>query len=212
MTRNSHVSRSKESRKAVAAPPKTSVKSKNTKVPEFMPNIRPVRGQKEVKVCRPRPKLLLEYSGAAGSTSKVPVKVSIRHAIDQAVKETRGVESSSDEDEFDVPATPEGLDSLYSFDAYTSPDQGGHVLSAAVVRAVDQFETKQTEKLAREYEFVGLIDPEDLDEGYGGHDDGIRTYRACELLTLSLSHRSLILLHHLLLPFPTVYCFVMISW
>ncbi|KDB26158.1 hypothetical protein H109_02037 [Trichophyton interdigitale MR816] len=172
MTRNSHVgNRSKETRKATATP-KTGVKSKNTSTSDFVPNTRPMRGQKEVRVCRPRPKLLLKYSGAAGSNSKVPVKVSIQHAINQAVRESRGAESSSDEEELDPPATPEGLDPLYSFDANSSPAQGGHILSAAVVQAVDKFETKQTEKLAREYEFVGLIDPEDFDEGYGGHEDG----------------------------------------
>lgn len=203
MTRNSHVAgRTRETRKSSVAT-KTSTKPKNINPSQFVPDTRHMRGQKEVKACRPRPRALLEYSGyvtspllpwacsvrgfrltktslsrAAGSNSKLPVKVSIQHAIDQAVRETRGADSSSDEEEFDPPATPGEPDLFYSFDAYASPAQGGDVLSAAVVLAIDKFETKQTEKLAREYEFIGLVDPDDLNEGYGGHDDGFELIEA----------------------------------
>ncbi|KAK2873653.1 hypothetical protein FQN49_002207 [Arthroderma sp. PD_2] len=172
MTRNSHlVGRTRDSRKA-AATIKTSVKSKNVNMSQLVPGARPMRGQKVTRVCHHRPRPLLEYSGAAICQSKIPVKVSIRRAIDEAVKESRGAESSSDEDEFDPTVTPENPELFYSFDAHVSPAQGGHVLSAAVIQAVDKFETKQTERLAREYEFVGLMDTTDLSEGYGGHDDG----------------------------------------
>ncbi|KAF3480929.1 uncharacterized protein GIQ15_06276 [Arthroderma uncinatum] len=172
MTRSSHLTgRTRDARKAAAAF-KASVKSKNVNMSQLVPSTRPMRGQKGTRVCRHRPRALLEYSGSPTSQSKLPVKVSIRRALDEAVRETRGTESSSDEEEFDPTVTPEEPELFYSFDAHVSPAEGGHVLSAAVIRAVDKYETKQTEKLAREYEFIGVMDSNDLDEGYGGYDEG----------------------------------------
>ncbi|EER44948.1 conserved hypothetical protein [Histoplasma capsulatum var. duboisii H88] len=61
---------------------------------------------------------------------------------------------------------------FYSFDAPTGPSQGSDVLSTALANAVKKFETQETEKLAREYEFVGSEEPSSSHgDGYMADDD-----------------------------------------
>ncbi|EER28553.1 hypothetical protein CPC735_064260 [Coccidioides posadasii C735 delta SOWgp] len=68
------------------------------------------------------------------------------------------------------PSSPAGdVDVFYSFDARTGPRAGEHLLSVALERAVERFETKETEKLVREYDFVD--ERESTDGGYAANDD-----------------------------------------
>jgi hypothetical protein len=44
----------------------------------------------------------------------------------------------------------------YSFDAPRGPSRGSQILSLAITKAVERFETKETEKLVKEeYEVIG---------------------------------------------------------
>ncbi|KAK2808503.1 hypothetical protein FQN50_004712 [Emmonsiellopsis sp. PD_5] len=60
---------------------------------------------------------------------------------------------------------------FYSFDAPTGPTAGRDVLGVAVARAVKKFETKETEKLVREYEFVAYEDDTNHSDGSIADDD-----------------------------------------
>lgn len=86
--------------------------------------------------------------------------------------ETFVSDSSTDEDVKDASAAPEpdaGI--LYSYDAPRGPSQGGQILSLALAKAVEKFETKETEKLVKnEYEVVGS-DKEDRQGGYVADED-----------------------------------------
>ena len=64
-------------------------------------------------------------------------------------------DSSAGEDDLKGPSDA-AVDAkvIYSFDAATSPGQGNDILSSAINRAVERYENKVTEKLAKEYEFV----------------------------------------------------------
>lgn len=60
---------------------------------------------------------------------------------------------------------------LYSFDAPRGPAEGGQILSMALAKAVEKFETKETEKLVKnEYEVVGN-EKEDGHDGYAADED-----------------------------------------
>ncbi|KAL1952668.1 hypothetical protein VTO42DRAFT_4550 [Malbranchea cinnamomea] len=63
------------------------------------------------------------------------------------------------------PAGPEeNPDVFYSFDAPRSPGHGEHILSVAIARALDRFESKETERAVREYEFIDQSEGSDHDE------------------------------------------------
>lgn len=57
---------------------------------------------------------------------------------------------------------------MYSFDAARAPAAGSQILSVAVTQALERFENKETEKLAKEYDFVdgkdGYVADADEDE------------------------------------------------
>ncbi len=57
---------------------------------------------------------------------------------------------------------------MYSFDATRGPGAGSQILSVAVTKALQRFENKETEKLAKEYEFV---DGKDNDVADADYDD-----------------------------------------
>jgi urate oxidase len=53
---------------------------------------------------------------------------------------------------------------MYSYDATHGPGSGTDVLSNAITKAVQRYENKVTEKLAKEYEFVD--NTKELADGY----------------------------------------------
>ena len=69
-------------------------------------------------------------------------------------------ESSADEDVEHPSAAPApDADIAYSFDAYRGPSHGSQILNHALEKAVQRFETKETEKLVKnEYEVLDLYD------------------------------------------------------
>lgn len=81
-------------------------------------------------------------------------------------------DSSAAEDVQEASAAPEPDAGItYSFDAPRGPKQGSEILSLAINKAVERFETKVTEKLVKdEYEVVGK-DAEVGNEGYMADDD-----------------------------------------
>ncbi|PGH10727.1 hypothetical protein AJ79_05318 [Helicocarpus griseus UAMH5409] len=100
-------------------------------------------------------------------------KSHFNYVVDQFINEEHNnSDSSADEN---VPEPCEAADDpnvFYSFDAPTGPSQGADILGVALARAVKKFETKETEKLAREYEFVAFEDPASHGgDGYTADDD-----------------------------------------
>lgn len=71
--------------------------------------------------------------------------------------DTAGVsDSSAGEEEIREASAAPDLDAniTYSYDAVRGPGGGSQILSMAVTQALERFENKETEKLAKEYEFV----------------------------------------------------------
>ena len=82
-------------------------------------------------------------------------------------------DSSADEevhDESTAPVPPADAEVMYSYDKQTGPGKGSEILSLAISKAVERFETKQTEKLVKEYEFVDGKE-NDTDGGYFADED-----------------------------------------
>ena len=81
-------------------------------------------------------------------------------------------DSSADEDVIEASAAPAPDAGItYSYDAPRGPARGSQVLSMAISRAVERFETKETENLVKnEYEVVGK-EGEGGQQGYTTDDD-----------------------------------------
>ncbi len=81
-------------------------------------------------------------------------------------------DSSAEEDVKDASAAPEpDAEILYSYDAPCGPAEGGQILSMALAKAVEKFETKATEKLVKdEYEVIAK-EKEDNHDGYIADED-----------------------------------------
>jgi hypothetical protein len=78
--------------------------------------------------------------------------------------------SAGEEDARDASAAPvPDADIMYSYDATHGPGRGTDVLSNAVTKAVQHYEVKVTEKLAKEYEFVD--NGKELADGYAADAD-----------------------------------------
>lgn len=93
---------------------------------------------------------------------------SARKSSRRNIDDTTGPSDSSagEEDIREASATPEpDAEVMYSFDAPGGPACGSLILSTAITQAVERFENKQTEKLAREYEFI------DGKDGYAADAD-----------------------------------------
>ena len=81
-------------------------------------------------------------------------------------------DSSAEEDVKDASTAPEpDAAYTYSYDAPTGPSKGSTILGQALAKAVEKFETKETEKLIKnEYEVVAQ-DREEVNAGYTADED-----------------------------------------
>jgi len=80
-------------------------------------------------------------------------------------------DSSADED-VDHPSTAPDADIAYSYDAQRGPSHGSQILNAALEKAVERFETKETEKLVKnEYEVLDIDDESPRPKRYVAPED-----------------------------------------
>ncbi|KAL8694646.1 MAG: hypothetical protein Q9218_000741 [Villophora microphyllina] len=81
-------------------------------------------------------------------------------------------DSSAEEDIREASAAPEPDAGIaYSYDAAHGPNNGGHILSLALAKAVEKYETKATEKLVMEDYEVVEKETDDASVGYSADDD-----------------------------------------
>ncbi|CAA9966666.1 hypothetical protein PTMSG1_10025 [Pyrenophora teres f. maculata] len=89
--------------------------------------------------------------------SSYPGHMKARTALNKDMAYASG-DSSADED-VDHPSTAPDADIAYSYDAQRGPSHGSQILNAALEKAVERFETKETEKLVKnEYEVLNIDD------------------------------------------------------
>ncbi|KAL8661954.1 MAG: hypothetical protein Q9202_005155 [Teloschistes flavicans] len=112
-----------------------------------------------------------------------PTKRESEYTINKAAKMSRksdayvnriaaASDSSTEEDIREASAAPE-IDAgiAYSYDAAHGPSTGGHILSMALAKAVEKYETKATEKLIMEDYEVVEKENDDIFVGYAADDD-----------------------------------------
>lgn len=102
----------------------------------------------------------------AAQTEKLSRKHDGPYADDNPISD-----SSTEEDIREASAAPEPDAGItYSFDAAHGPNKGGQILSMALAKAVEKYETQATEKLIMtEYEVVGN-EKEEASTGYTADD------------------------------------------
>ncbi|RMZ71720.1 hypothetical protein GMOD_00006864 [Pyrenophora seminiperda CCB06] len=89
--------------------------------------------------------------------SSCPGYMKARTALNKDMAYASG-DSSADED-VDHPSVAPDADITYSYDAQRGPSHGSQILNAALEKAVERFETKETEKLVKnEYEVLNIDD------------------------------------------------------
>ncbi|WEW59172.1 hypothetical protein PRK78_004641 [Emydomyces testavorans] len=93
-----------------------------------------------------------------------------RSVYDEGMKEASDLSDSLNDDVPDPSSPADMREVFYSFDASSGPRAGEHLFSAALNKAVERFEFKETEKLVREYEFIEERESADS-EGYTADDD-----------------------------------------
>ena len=104
--------------------------------------------------------------GFCGAGSVQIPKISRKHRSPYD-NDTSTSNSSAEEDVREASAAPEPDAGIsYSFDAPRGPGKGDEILGQALARAVEKFETKETEKLIKdEYEIIA----KEKEEGLGGY-------------------------------------------
>ncbi|KAL8907231.1 MAG: hypothetical protein Q9207_001532 [Kuettlingeria erythrocarpa] len=102
----------------------------------------------------------------AAQMEKLSRKNDGRYANDNPVSD-----SSTEEDIREASAAPEPDAGItYSYDAPHGPNKGGHILSMALAKAVEKYETQATDKLIMtEYEVVDN-EKEEISTGYAADD------------------------------------------
>ncbi|KAL8959758.1 MAG: hypothetical protein Q9193_003431 [Seirophora villosa] len=102
----------------------------------------------------------------AARMEKLSCKTDSRYIDDSPVSD-----SSTDEDVQEASAAPEpDANITYSYDAARGPHKGGQILSMALAKAVEKYETQATEKLIMmEYEVINN-EKKDASTGYAADD------------------------------------------
>ncbi|EDU51208.1 hypothetical protein PtrSN002B_005132 [Pyrenophora tritici-repentis] len=102
--------------------------------------------------------------------SSYPGHMKARTALHKDMAYASG-DSSADED-VDHPSTAPDADITYSYDAHRGPSHGSQILNAALEKAVERFETKETEKLVKnEYEVLDIDDEPPRPKRYVAPED-----------------------------------------
>ncbi|OAL43610.1 hypothetical protein IQ07DRAFT_290446 [Pyrenochaeta sp. DS3sAY3a] len=105
---------------------------------------------------RPRPAKIVPHV-----RSSYPGHMKAQTAFNHDMAEASG-DSSADED-VEHPSTAPDAEIAYSFDASRGPSHGSQILNLALEKAVERFETKETDKLIKnEYEVLDLESEETL--------------------------------------------------
>ena len=101
--------------------------------------------------------------------SKNP-RAGLRSVYDEGMREASDLSDSYNDGIADLNSPTDTVEVFYSFDSPSAPRAGEHLLSAALTKAVERFEIKQTEKLALEYEFIDERESVGAD-GYTADED-----------------------------------------
>lgn len=100
--------------------------------------------------CKPRPAKILPQI-----KSTYPGAMKARNALSKDMASASG-DSSADE-EIEHPSTAPDAEVAYSYDAHRGPSHGSQILNYALEKAIERFETKETDTLIKnEYEVLDM--------------------------------------------------------